>query len=154
MDKIVRLTVAQPGVVRYNPEVEKERAVAIYDLLQENTFRLVGGAPGPYAVRLALKDANLVFDVADEADAPVGQVTLPLGGLRKTIKDYFTVCDSYFDAIRNASLARIEAIDMGRRGLHIEGAEQLKRRLADRVEIDDPTARRLFTLLCVLQLRA
>jgi uncharacterized protein (UPF0262 family) len=154
LDKICRLTVAQPGVVRYNPEVEKERTVAIYDLLQDNTFRVLGRTPGPYAVTLALKDQGLVFDIADEADAPVARVTLPLGSLRKTIKDYFTVCDSYFEAIRNSSLARIEAIDMGRRGLHNEGSELLKTRLAGEVEIDDLTARRLFTLLCVMHLKA
>lgn len=154
LDKIVRLTVAQPGVVRYNPEIEKERAVAIYDLLQDNTFRYLGHGPGPFAVTLALKDQNLVFEVADEAGAPIGQVSLPISSLRKTIKDYFTVCDSYFDAIRTSSLARIESIDMGRRGLHNEGSELLKTRLAGEVEIDDLTARRLFTLLCVMHLKA
>jgi uncharacterized protein (UPF0262 family) len=154
VDKIIRLTVAQPGIVRYNPEIEKERAVAIYDLLQDNKFRVIGHDGGPYAVNLALKDQSLVFDIADESDAPVGKVTLPLGSLRKTIKDYFTVCDSYFEAIRASSLSRIEAIDMGRRGLHNEGSEQLKNRLAAQVEIDDQTARRLFTLLCVMHLKA
>ena len=153
MDKIVRLTVAQPGVVRYNPEVEKERTVAIYDLLQDNSFRLIGGAPGPYDVTLRLKHQMLVFEIADENGKALGEVSLPLAALRKTIKDYFTVCDSYFEAIRNSSLSRIEAIDMGRRGLHIEGAEQLKTRLKDKVEIDDLTARRLFTLICVMNLK-
>ncbi|MSO71673.1 MAG: UPF0262 family protein [Alphaproteobacteria bacterium] len=154
MDKIARLTVAQPGIVRYNPEIEKERAVAIYDLLQDNSFRYLGHGPGPYAVTLALKDQSLVLDIADATDAPIGQVSLPLGSLRKTIKDYFTVCDSYFEAIRTSTLQRIEAIDMGRRGLHNEGSELLRSRLAGQVEIDDLTARRLFTLLCVMHLKA
>ncbi len=153
MDRIARLEVARTGIVRYNPEVEKERAVAIYDLLQENRFCLRGAAPGPYAVTLALRDQSLMLDIQNEAGAALGRVTLPLSSLRKTIKDYFTVCDSYYAAIKTSSLAQIEAIDMGRRGLHSEGAEELRERLADRVEMDAPTARRLFTLLCVLHLR-
>ncbi len=154
MDKIVRLTFAQPGVVRFNPDVEKERAVAIYDLLQDNSFRLTGGPRGPYSVKLSLERQSLIFDVADENEATLAKVALPLGGLTKTVKDYFTVCESYFDAIRTSTLARIEAIDMGRRGLHNEGSELLRSRLAGKIEIDDQTSRRLFTLLCVLNLKA
>jgi uncharacterized protein (UPF0262 family) len=152
--RIVKVTLAEDGIVRYNPDVEKERTVAVYDLLDDNHFRLTDGAPGPYEVRLAIRDNQLVFDIHCAEGGGERCVALPLTPFRKIVKDYFTVCESYYQAIRTASPSRIEAIDMGRRGLHNEGSQQLRDRLAASVEVDVNTARRLFTLLCVLHLRA
>ncbi len=139
-------------LVRWSPEVEHERQVAMFDLLEANHFRLKSGPNGPYDLHLGLKDATLVVDVrAPDSDAI--EVRLPVRPFRSIIKDYFLICESYYDAIKTASPNRIEAIDMARRGLHNDGAEQLKEVLADRVEVDDNTARRLFTLVCVLHIR-
>ncbi|WP_337997099.1 UPF0262 family protein [Oleispirillum naphthae] len=140
------------------PEVEHERAVAIFDLLEENAFRpLDWDDEGPYALHLALSENRLVLDVRHAgapADSPEGlRMILPLSSFRSTVRDYFLVCESYYDAIKTATPSQIEAIDMGRRGLHNEGSEMMRERLADKVEIDHQTARRLFTLLCVLYLK-
>ena len=151
---IVNLTLAEDGIIRFNPDVEQERTVAVYDLLEENYFRLADDTPGPYDVHLAIRDNKLRLAVRCADLAAERRIALALTGFRKIIKDYFTVCESYYAAIRAASPSRIEAIDMGRRGLHDEGSERLRQRLAADVEIDTNTARRLFTLLCVLQLRA
>ena len=152
---IVRIDLDERSFLRRRPEVEHEREVALFDLLQENTFVLKGeeAAPAPYHLRLALSEDRLVFDVSDTGDAPQRQIVLPLKPLRMLIKDYFLVCENYFDAIKASSPSQIEAIDMGRRALHNEGAQMLKERLADQVEIDRDTARRLFTLVCVLHMR-
>ena len=139
--------------MRYTPDVERERAVAIYDLVADNHFRLESGADGPYALHLSVRDNRLVLDVRDEAGQAVSELRVPLIPLRKTIKDYFMVCDSYYEAIRTATPSQIEAIDVGRRSLHNEGSEHLRRQLAGEVEIDEATARRLFTLVCVLHIR-
>jgi uncharacterized protein (UPF0262 family) len=130
--RIANLTLDERLVVRRSPEVEHERAVAIFDLVEENRF---------------------VIDVRSQADDPLQEVTLPLTPFRRLIKDYFTVCESYFNAIKTATPSQIEAIDMGRRGLHNEGSELLQERLAGRIEVDFDTARRLFTLVCVLHIR-
>lgn len=151
--RIVRVTIAEDGIVRYNPDVEKERMVAVYDLVEENHFDPVGDFTGPYTLHLALRDNRLVLDIRSETDQALLEFALPLTPFRKLIKDYFTVCDSYYDAIKTASPSRIEAIDMGRRALHNEGSELLRERLEEKVETDFPTARRLFTLLCVLHLK-
>lgn len=141
-------------VVRRSPEVEHEMGVAIYDLLETNHFAPREAPPGPYHVVLAIRDGRtLVFDIRDETDAPLLEVSIPLTPFRRIVKDYFTVCESYYGAIRNAPASRIEALDMGRRGLHNEGAELLRETLADRIEVDEETARRLFTLICVLHIR-
>jgi uncharacterized protein (UPF0262 family) len=140
-------------VVRRSPEIEHERAVAIYDLIEENCFAPVGDECGPYSLFLAIEENRLVFDIRREDEAPVGKVMLALGPFRRVVKDYFTVCESYYAAIRNASPSQIEAIDMGRRGLHNEGADLLRERLVGKIETDSNTARRLFTLICVLHLR-
>jgi uncharacterized protein (UPF0262 family) len=140
-------------VVRRNADVEHERSVAIFDLLEENFFALVGHAGGPYHLRLGIADNSLVFDVRDTADAPIDRVVLPLAAFRGIVRDYFLICESYYAAIRQSTPSQIEAIDMGRRGLHNEGSELLRERLADKIEIDFNTARRLFTLVCVLHIR-
>jgi uncharacterized protein (UPF0262 family) len=153
-NRIAKITLDERLVVRRSPEVEHERAVAIFDLIEENNFAPAAGYPGPFNVHLSLRDGRvLVIAIADENDGPLEEVTLPLTPLRSIIKDYFTVCESYFQAIKTASPSQIESIDMGRRGLHNEGSETLRDRLAAKVAIDHETARRLFTLICVLHIR-
>ncbi len=156
--RIVDLQLDTSSIVRWSPEVEHERRVAVFDLLEDNLFELKNGPPGPYRVVLSLRDANLVFDVSaeDSGEQQQQQRTsfhLSMRPFRRIIKDYFVVCESYFEAIKTASPSRIEAIDMGRRGLHDEGAEKLLEALSDKVRTDLDTARRLFTLLCVLHVR-
>ena len=152
---IVRVELDERSFLRRRPEVEHEREVALFDLLEENTFILKGEgvAPGPYHLRLGLSEDRLVFDVADEQDAPQKQIALAVRPFRMLVKDYFMVCESYYDAIKTSSPTQIEAIDMGRRALHNEGALTLKERLGEHAELDHNTARRLFTLLCVLHMR-
>ncbi|MSP21090.1 MAG: UPF0262 family protein [Alphaproteobacteria bacterium] len=152
--RIAAITLDDRTVVRRSPDVEQERKVAIYDLLQKNHFAPAGAMGGPYRVRLGVEDSSLVLDVTDESDAIVCRIMLALSPFRRIIKDYFVICDSYYDAIKTATSARIEAIDMGRRGLHNEAAELLIERLEGKVDLDLDTARRLFTLLCVLHMRA
>jgi uncharacterized protein (UPF0262 family) len=151
--KIVHISLDERTVVRRNVDVEHERAVAIFDLLEENSFAPKAGFEGPFHLHLAVEENRLVLDVRDTADATLEKITLPLQPFRGIVRDYFLVCESYYNAIRRASPSQIEAIDMGRRGLHNEGAEMLRERLAERVVIDDNTARRLFTLVCVLHIR-
>ena len=122
-------------------------------MIENNHFAPLGGFKGPYILHLGVDGERLTFRVCNEEDCLLTCFTLPLGMFRNIIKDYFLVCDSYFKSIKNASPSRIEAIDMGRRALHNEGAELLRSRLSDRVEIDTGTARRLFTLVCVLHIR-
>ena len=153
--RIVEIALDERSVGRRSPEVEHERAVAIFDLIEENAFRLVGHPyPGPYNVLLGIDDDRLIVTVRDEAEKELKAVPLPLRPFRRIIKEYFLVCESYFDAIKTAAPSRIEAIDMGRRGLHDEGSAILKERLSEHVEVDHATARRLFTLLCVLHVKA
>jgi uncharacterized protein (UPF0262 family) len=152
--RIAKITLDERLVVRRSPEIEHERAVAIFDLIEENSFVPTTGYDGPFNVHLSLRDGRvLVIGIADANDAALEEVTLPLTPLRSVIKDYFTVCESYFQAIKTASPSQVEAIDMGRRGLHNEGSETLRDRLAAKVRIDHETARRLFTLICVLHIR-
>lgn len=137
------------------PEIEQERKVAIYDLLEENTFSLPARdnkpAPdGPYHVGLAIREKRLVFDVATEADEPAAEFHLSLSPFRQVVKDYWQICESYFDAVKNMPPSQIETIDMARRGIHNEGARILAERLEGKAEVDNDTARRLFTLVCVL----
>ena len=152
---IVKIALDERSFLRRRPEVEHEREVALFDLLEENTFILKGeGAlPGPYHLKLGLSEDRLVFDVSDTKETPCRQITMPVKPFRMVIKDYFLVCESYFDAIKASSPSQIEALDMGRRGLHNEGAQMLRERLAADVDLDQITARRFFTLLCVLHMR-
>ena len=151
--RIARLTLDERTVLRRSQEVEHERNVAIFDLLEENSFSPVGIEGGPFHLHLGIEDNRLVFDVLIPDGAPVTKVILPLTGFRGIVKDYFMVCESYYDAIKKSTRHQIEAIDMARRGLHNDGSEMLRERLADRIEIDFNTARRLFTLICVLHIR-
>ena len=134
-------------------DVEHERRVAIYDLLEDNAFRPLGDYSGPYHLHLSIAENRLQLDILDEAQRSLDTVALPLLPFRRVIRDYFAVCETYYEAIKTASPARIEAIDMGRRGLHNEGSELLRERLDGKIEIDFQTARRLFTLICVLHIR-
>ena len=152
-ERISRVILDQDSVTRRSAEVNNDLAVAIEDLLQDNYFSLKSGAVGPYHVHLQLEENRLLFDIRDKSDHAVNRFRLPLRSFRSIIKDYFLVCDSYRAAVKSSSRARIESIDMGRRGLHNEGSEKLQERLAPSVDIDFETARRLFTLLCVLHIR-
>ena len=138
---------------RSTPDVEHERAVAIFDLIEENSFAPVGHPGGPYRLNLSLVDSKLVLAIKTEAGEDVATHILSLTPFRRTIKDYFMICESYYEAIRSATPSRIEAIDMGRRGIHNEGSQTLMDRLKGKIDIDFDTARRLFTLVCVLYWR-
>lgn len=151
---LANIQLDETSVVRLNAQVDHERKVAIFDLLEANSFDPIGLPPGPYTLLLSIEDNRLVFDVRSVLDEKLDSFNLPIGTFRRIVKDYFMICDSYFEAIKKSSPSQIEAIDMGRRGLHNEGATILKDRLADKVAIDENTARRLFTLVCVLHIRA
>ncbi len=153
-NRLIDVRLDDRNFVARNPEVEHERRVAVYDLLEDNFFRMVGTDNGPYALRLLRQESRLIFEITDDDGFHFAAIPLALSTFRKIIRDYFTVCESYYDAIKTASPSKIEAIDMGRRGLHDEGAELLKNRLRDFVEVDEGTARRLFTLICVLHVRS
>ncbi|NKN34876.1 UPF0262 family protein [Agrobacterium sp. a22-2] len=138
---------------RSTPDVEHERAVAIFDLIEENTFEPAGHAGGPYKLNLSLVDSKLVFGIKTEAGEDVATHILSLTPFRRIIKDYFMICESYYEAIRSSTPSQIEAIDMGRRGIHNEGSQTLMDRLQGKIKLDFDTARRLFTLVCVLYWR-
>ena len=148
--QLVRVTLDEKSIGRSNPDVEHERAVAIYDLLEENVFRPNGLGDGPFALHLSIAANRLVIDIQSESGAPLVAHHLSLTPLRRIVKDYFLICDSYYQAIRTATPTQIEAIDMGRRALHNEGSDLLVERLKDKIAMDTDTARRLFTLICVL----
>ena len=153
-DRIVAVTLDDRTVARRGSEIDRERKVAIFYLVEDNTFALDGRvSQGPYALHLSIEDNRLVFDVRTEDAAPVVAIGLSLSPFRKIVKDYWQICESYYDAIKHAMPSRIESIDMARRGLHNEGSDLLRERLTGKVAVDDNTARRLFTLLCVLHLR-
>ena len=151
--KLAKIELVEKHQVRRAAEVEHERAVALYDLLEENYFAPNGDFVGPYALYIRLEDTRLIFDVRKEDETPLVQVPLPLKTFQSVVKDYFMVCESYYAAIKKSTPAQIEAIDMGRRGLHNEGSELLRERLEGKVDVDFDTARRLFTLICVLHIR-
>jgi uncharacterized protein (UPF0262 family) len=148
--RLVKVTLDEGSIGRSSSDVEHERAVAIYDLLEDNSFAPVDHERGPYALALSISENRLVFDIREENGAPVMAHLLSLTPLRRIVKDYFMICDSYYKAIRTATPSQIEAIDMGRRGLHNEGSELLMERLKEKISLDFDTARRLFTLICVL----
>jgi uncharacterized protein (UPF0262 family) len=142
------------SIGRSTPDIEHERAVAIFDLLEENSFRPVGDdGDGPYRLRLSLAESRLVFRIARESGDEVVTHILSLTPFRRIVKDYYMICESYYEAIRSASPSHIEAIDMGRRGLHNEGSQTLRDRLGGKIDLDFDTARRVFTLICVLHWR-
>ena len=153
-DRIDQIFLDEASIVRRSPEVEQERAVAIYDLLESNHFAPVGDVEGPYHLHLRIEDYNrLILDIRDVSDQALREIPVPLIPLRRLIRDYFQICESYYEAIKRLTPSQIETIDMARRGLHDEGADILMERLHGEVEVDFDTARRLFTLVCVLHIR-
>jgi uncharacterized protein (UPF0262 family) len=155
MNRICHIEIDERGLVRPTPEIEQERRVAIFDLLEENSFGLPPKPDrelpsGPYRVKLAIRDGRLVFDIGTEDGEKAAEFHLSLGPFKQVVKDYFQICESYFDAVKRLPPSQIEAIDMARRGIHNEGASILRDRLEGKAEVDTDTARRLFTLICVL----
>jgi uncharacterized protein (UPF0262 family) len=148
--RLAAITLDESSIGRSNRDVEHERAVAIYDLIADNTFKPLGHDGGPYALQLGISGNRLVFDIRATDGTPLIAHMLSLAPFSRIVKDYFTVCDSYYAAIRTATPDRIEALDMGRRALHDEGSRIVMERLKRKVEVDFDTARRLFTLLSVL----
>jgi uncharacterized protein (UPF0262 family) len=151
--RIAAITLDEHTVVRRNADIEHERATALADLLEDNWFAPASGLRGPFDVHLAIEENRLNLDIRSTIDGSSETIVLPLAPFRRIVKDYFIVCESYYQAVRSGRLGQVEAIDMGRRGLHDEGSALLRERLADKVAIDHDTARRLFTLICVLHLR-
>jgi uncharacterized protein (UPF0262 family) len=145
--------VLDDSIGRSTPDVEHERAVAIFDLVEENSFEPLGHAGGPYRLKLSLVDAKLMLGITTDQGEQVATHILSLTPFRRIIKDYFMICESYYEAIRASTPSRIEAIDMGRRGVHNEGSQTLMDRLDGKIRVDFDTARRLFTLVCVLYWR-
>jgi uncharacterized protein (UPF0262 family) len=148
--RLVKITLDEGSIGRSSPDIEHERAVAIYDLIEDNSFAPADHAGGPYVLHLSITENRLVFDIREVSGTPVVAHLLSLTPFRRIVKDYFMICDSYYKAIRTATPSQIEAIDMGRRGLHNEGSELLQQRLKEKIDVDFDTARRLFTLICVL----
>jgi len=155
MSRLIAIDLDDSALPPPTPEIEQERKVAIFDLLEDNSFVLPARddrpAPeGPYKLALSIKEKRLVFALTTEKDAPAGEFHLSLGPFNQVVKDYFQICASYFDAVKTLPPSQIETIDMARRGIHMEGARTLQERLEGKAEIDIDTARRLFTLICVL----
>ena len=155
MSHISHIEIDDSNLPPPTPEIEQERKVAMFDLLEDNSFSLPSrdgrAVPiGPYSLNLSIRDKRLVFDIATEGDVKAAEFHLSLGPFRQVVKDYFQICASYFDAVKNMPPSQIETIDMARRGIHDEGSRVLRERLAGKAEVDKDTARRLFTLICVL----
>jgi uncharacterized protein (UPF0262 family) len=154
-NRICHIEIDEKGLIRATPEIEQERKVAIFDLLEENSFAMPAregrtALPGPYRLGLAIREGRLVFSISTQAEALVGEFHLSMGPFRQVVKDYFQICESYFEAVKRLPPSQIEAIDMARRGIHNEGARVLQERLEGKAVVDTDTARRLFTLICVL----
>lgn len=155
--RICDIELDEGTILRRNADIEQERRIALYDLKEENTFKPLraweAGHQGPYKLHLAVHDGRLSIDIADEAGQLLETQILGLGRFRRPIREYFAICDSYYQAVRRASAQEIETIDMARRGIHNEAAEMLLERLDGKIETDFATARRLFTLICVLHIK-
>ncbi|MDP9057523.1 MAG: UPF0262 family protein [Pseudomonadota bacterium] len=155
--RISHIELDEATILWRNADIEQERRIAIFDLIEENLFRplrsVAAGHLGPYRLRLAVSDGRLAMDIADDGQQPLETLILGLGRFRRPVRDYFAICDSYYQAIRKATAQEIETIDMARRGVHNQAAELLLERLEGKVETDFVTARRLFTLICVLHIR-
>ena len=149
-NRISAVTLDEESIGRSGPDIEHERAIAIYDLVEKNLFAPDGAEPGPFTLHIGITGNRLMFDIRREDGTPVVVHLLSLTPFRRIVKDYFMICDSYYQAIRTATPDKIEAIDMGRRGIHDEGSNTLMERLDGKVRIDFETARRLFTLISVL----
>ncbi len=155
MNRISQITLDDANLPPPTPEIEQERKVAMFDLLEANSFALPprdgrGVPDGPYHLALSIRERRLVFEIATESAEPAGEFHLSLGPFRQVVKDYFQICESYFSAVKSLPPSQIETIDMARRGIHNEGARILQERLEGKAEVDTDTARRLFTLICVL----
>jgi uncharacterized protein (UPF0262 family) len=155
MSYISKISLDDRNLPPPTPEIDQERKVAIFDLLEGNSFALPArdGTPppnGPYRLELSIRDRRLVFDLTTEAKEKAAEFHLSLGPFRQVVKDYFQICESYFEAVKTLPPSQIETIDMARRGIHNEGARVLQERLNGKADIDEQTARRLFTLICVL----
>ncbi|MEO1639083.1 MAG: UPF0262 family protein [Pseudomonadota bacterium] len=155
MSKIIHIAIDDSNLPPPTPEIDQERKVAMFDLLEDNSFVLPArddrAVPdGPFRLNLSIKERRLVFDIQQEDESPAGEFHLALGPFRQVVKDYFQICESYFDAVKTLPPSQIETIDMARRGIHNEGARVLQERLEGKAEVDIDTARRLFTLICVL----
>ena len=155
MSRIAHIEIDDSALPPPTPEIEQERRVAVFDLLEDNSFVVQARdgrdvPDGPYRLLLAIRERLLVFDIRTELEEPAAEVRLSLGPFRQVVKDYFQICEAYFDAVKRLPPAQIEAIDMARRGIHNEGARILQERLDGKAELDIDTARRLFTLICVL----
>ncbi len=154
--RIVSVTLDERTILWRNADIEQERRVAIFDLIEANHFAPVGdfgGYEGPWRIRMGLEEGRLTIALNDEADIARGAIVVPLAPMRRTIREYFAICDSYYKSIRNATSAQIETVDMARRAMHNDAAEMLAEGLAGKVVVDHDTARRLFTLICVLNIR-
>ena len=149
-NRLVAVTLDEGSIGRSNSDIEHERATAIYDLIEDNSFAPIGHSGGPFALHIRLQDNRLVLDIRRANGKPVIAHILSLTPFKRIVKDYYMICDSYYAAIRSATPDRIEAIDMGRRGLHDEGSRILQEAISRKVKVDFDTARRLFTLVCVL----
>jgi len=151
MPKIAEIIIDDSALPPPTPEIEQERRVAVFDLLEDNAFGLPDReTPEQLKLTLAIRERRLVFDIASPADKKIAEFHLSLGPFRQVVKDYFQICESYFDAVKSLPPSQIETIDMARRGIHNEGARVLQERLEGKAELDEDTARRLFTLICVL----
>ena len=155
--RLVAITLDEASIEHVSAEVDHERKVAIFDLIEDNSFKPVrawgAGHEGPYRLRLSVNEGRLVLDISAEDGTLLESLILALGRFRRHIREYFAICDSYYQAIRKATASEIETIDMARRGVHNAAAELLIERLEGKIEIDFPTARRLFTLICVLHIK-
>ena len=155
--RICKIDLDDATILWRNADIEQERRIAVFDLIEENSFKPIrsfeAGHKGPYSLGLSVQDGRLMLAVADEGGEHLESLILGLGRFRRPIREYFAICDSYFQAIRKATAQEIETIDMARRGVHNEASEMLLERLEGKVETDFSTARRLFTLICVLHIK-
>ena len=154
LQRIAQITLDENTLIRRSPDIEHERRIAIYDLLEANSFQPIGEFEGPYNLLMGMEENRLVLNIRNSDYELLTRVLVPLMPFRRIIKDYFTICESYFQAIKSAQPSKIEAIDMGRRGLHNDGSDLLRERLDGKIIVDNETARRLFTLICILQIRS
>jgi len=149
--RLIKIDLDENSIGSNTPEVDHERKVAIFDLLEENVFELVAGPAGPYKLHISIAEHRLAFAVtASDADEPSATFLLSLNPFRNIVKDYFLICSSYFEAIKSAPSSKIEALDMTRRALHDEGSKLVIERLEGKIRMDEATSRRVFTLLCAL----
>ncbi len=156
--RIIDVTLDERTILWRSADIEQERRIAIFDLIEENSFApqraYSDGYAGPYRIALSVPEGRLQLDIKREDDSALETLILSLAAFRRPIRDYFAICDSYFQAIRSATPTQIETIDMARRGIHDDAARLLMERLDGKIAVDHPTARRLFTLICVLHIKA